>query len=99
MTTTDKDPSIQRLLRQLDPQARRWRVVDHWEADLCAIGIAGVTDPGRLVYISTYEADPDRYHFECEVGRGSAPDDYEVTKTGENVTFAELLIVMEDHLE
>ncbi len=50
-----KDESILRLVSNmstaLDPS--RWQVLDHWEADLFAIGIASAADKERHVYVST----------------------------------------------
>ncbi len=44
-----------------------YQVVDHWDADLHAIGVASLKDPARLVYVSTFQQMPGRYAFECEV--------------------------------
>ena len=53
----NKDESIVNLIKLIE---RRYdweliKVVDHWEADMCAIGIAGTTDMDALIYISTFE--------------------------------------------
>ena len=63
---------------------QNYQVVDHWDADVHAIGVASLKDPARLVYVSTFQQMPDSYVFECEVPgedevpvtvqRGSAPD-------------------------
>lgn len=54
-TQLQKDQSIVRILDglrvRLSPQA--FDIVDHWEADLCAVGIARPDNHSVLVYIST----------------------------------------------
>ena len=35
----NKDSSIIELLKKLDLEKRKWAIVDHWDDDLCAIGI------------------------------------------------------------
>jgi hypothetical protein len=97
--TAAKDPAIQELLMKLDLQQRCWIAVDHWEADLCAIGIAAKSQPRRLVYVSVYDKDEGNYDYECESPTGNAPGEYIVTARGENVDFERLLRVLEAHLE
>ena len=93
-----KDATIRRLLHRLDLARRRWIVVDHWEADLCAVGVAAVANPSRLVYVSTYGKAKGRFDYECEVGSEGAPDDYTGAGRGQDVAFDELVTVMEAHL-
>ncbi|MGH3850515.1 MAG: hypothetical protein ACRDRT_12575 [Pseudonocardiaceae bacterium] len=54
-TQLQKDQSVIRLLDGLRERLglRAFDVVDHWEADSCAIGIARPDNHGVLVYIST----------------------------------------------
>ena len=42
-------------------------VEDLWEADLCAIGVAAPSEPGRLVYISTFSKPPGQYDVTLEL--------------------------------
>lgn len=44
-----------------------FQVVDHWDADLCAIGVAAMNDESRIVYVSTFRQPPGIYWYECEV--------------------------------
>lgn len=54
-TRFQKDQSIIRLIDGLRALLgpRAFDVVDHWESDLCAVGIARPDNHGVLVYIST----------------------------------------------
>jgi hypothetical protein len=78
--------------------SRDWTTVDHWEGDLCAIGIASKRQPRRLVYVSTYGKERDRYYYECEEPNGIAPEDYETVGQGVDVDFEMLVAAIEKHL-
>lgn len=93
-----KDQSIRELVSLLDLGRRGWVLVDHWEADLCAIGIARGSESQRLVYVSTYDKDPGSYDYECEVSCGAQPAEYRTVASGENVNFAELVTALQRHL-
>src|SRR5262245_53519893 len=93
-----KDQSILALLAKLQMSSRRWTTVDHWEGDLCAIGIATKQQPRRLVYVSTYGKAHDRYYYACEEPRGIAPEEYETIDRGEDVDFKTLMKAIEKHL-
>lgn len=93
-----KDQGILDLLAKLDLSERGWAVVDHWEVDLCAIGVALAEDPRRLAYISTYNMEPWIYNYECEDPNESDPEDCITAGAGENVDFDTLLAVMQRHL-
>lgn len=95
---SEKHPSIRLLLSSLSMQANRWIVIDHWSDDLCAIGIACENCPRRLVYVSTYGKDDEKYDFVCEIPNGPNPEDYLVSDEGENVTRDVLGSVIEKHL-
>jgi hypothetical protein len=73
-------------------------VADHWEADLCAIGIASHAAPGGLVYVRTFGRAPGRYAYECESPPTESDAIYAVTGRGEDVTFDELLAILVTHL-
>ncbi|KYF74646.1 hypothetical protein BE15_05160 [Sorangium cellulosum] len=94
----DKDDRIIRLLGSLDLQRRGWSIVDHWEGDTCAIGIARASELRRLVYVSTFDKECDKYDYECELASGPAATDYATTGRGEGVTYDELLEVLIKHL-
>jgi hypothetical protein len=59
-----KDESIHNVLSRLRRALRRreFRVIDHWEASLCAIGVASPEDQRVLAYISTFDK-PEGYYF------------------------------------
>jgi hypothetical protein len=65
----DKDPIIiallERLGERLGPDS--FDIVDHWESDLCAVGIASPRDHGILAYLSCYGEPEGRYHVELEL--------------------------------
>ena len=94
-----KDVSIRRLLStvaaRLGPAG--WTVVDHWDADLFAIGVAKVDDPRILVYVSTYQHPTGKFYVECEVPNGPEPSDYRVQQQGE-VDLEALLEILRTHL-
>jgi hypothetical protein len=98
----DKDPAIlaflDRLWSRLGPGA--FVLADHWEPDLCAVGIASPRDPGVLVYISCYGEPPGRYSYELELP--PPPGDglwYQVAGTGSGLSFEELAGVVAGHLK
>ena len=93
-----KDQSIKRLLVDLDLDRRGWTVVDHWEADAFATGIASKPDPRRLVYVSTFRRAPGYFDFEAELPAGPVETDYRVLDRGENVAFEDLLKAIVRHL-
>lgn len=96
--TLTKDESIRKLVSLLEIGQRGWVLVDHWEADLCAVGIANGAEPRRLVYVSTYGKAPETYDYECEVPDSKQPTEFRSVESGENVDFAELNAVLERHL-
>jgi hypothetical protein len=55
---------IARLSRRLGPDA--FDIVDHWDGDLCAIGIASPSTHGFLAYLSTHNRPDGRYDVELE---------------------------------
>ena len=93
-----KDPSIGKLLQALSLEERGWVVVDHWDADLFAIGIARKGHPRRLVYISTFKKSPGRYYYECEVPTSSDDAAYLTTSSAEDVDLDTLIRAMSLHL-
>jgi hypothetical protein len=93
-----KDESVNELLRILPLRANGWVVVDHWDADLCAVGIAHESCRRRLVYISTYGKQKGIYDFECEIPAGPEASDYSTVERGENVNIETLLDVIRRHL-
>ncbi len=95
---SQKDQTIEDLVAVLPMSGNAGVVVDHWDADLCAIGIARADRPGRLVYVSTFGRDRGRYDYQCELPGGSGDDDYLTTAAGDDVDFEFLLEVIKKHL-
>jgi hypothetical protein len=94
-----KDPSILALLDRLDLSAHNWLIVDHWDADECAIGIARADQPRRLVYISTFETGPDRYAYDCEEPNGVEETGHVVVDRGVVSGMSALEAVLRRHLD
>src|SRR4051812_14821877 len=93
-----KHVSIWAFLGQLakEVDSQDYQVVDHWDADLFAIGIAAIAEPRRLVYVCTFKQEPDRYVVECE-----EPDnekDYRAADGGEALTFDQVVELIRSHL-
>ena len=100
-TRREKDESINRFLSRLESELGpcNYQVVDHWEADPCAIGIASAKDSRRLVYVCTYDQPPGSFYFECEIGGESTnKSDYDSTVSGEAADFFTLLAIIRGHL-
>jgi len=98
----DKDPAILELLRrlrsQLGPSA--FVLADHWEQDLCAVGIASPLNPRVLVYISTYAERPGLYNYELELPPHPGDESlYQVKGRAFDVSFEELAVVVAEHLK
>jgi hypothetical protein len=93
-----KDRTIRELLKKLDLRSRGWAVVDHWEADLCAIGIAKSSDPLRLIYVSTFGKAPGHYYYDCDVLSADDPGDDRTVASESDVEFDVVLKAAEQHL-
>ena len=93
-----KDKSIIELVEGLNLDDKGWTVIDHWEADMCAIGIASKSRPNCLVYVSTFGLPAGRFYFECEVGMAEGELPYSVADTASNVDLLFLEKKMIDHL-
>jgi hypothetical protein len=93
-----KEVRICDLLETLELERRGWIVVDHWSADLCAVGIALGSDPSLLVYVSTFKKAEGRFDYECQGPGGADPEDYVVTEQGCDADLVQLLTVLCSHL-
>jgi len=71
-----KSKSVYQLLEQLRRRLGRdaFDVVDHWDADLCAVGVSRPGTASPLVYISTWRQPPGRYFVSLEHAPEAAPD-------------------------
>lgn len=97
-----KDESIHNVLARLKKalRGRAYRVVDHWEDSLCAIGVASPEDIRALAYISTFDK-PRGYYFlslELPPPPGSAQA-YVPAGEYEHVDFRELARLIREHLD
>jgi hypothetical protein len=93
-----KDTSIWALIARLATifGGEAFQLVDHWDADLFAIGLASVRDAARLVYVSTFRKPAGTVAYECEGAEAAlaGPD-----RRSEHAEFPELVRVLADHLE
>jgi hypothetical protein len=102
VATLDKDPAIlaalDRLWSLLGPDA--FVLCDHWEQDLCAVGIASPRNPGVLAYISSYGESPGRFGYELELPPPFGDEfPYRVAGTGSDLSIEELAAVVAGHLD
>ena len=98
----DKDPTIvaalDRLWLQLGQDA--FVLVDHWDSDFCAVGIASPRDAGVLVYISCHGEPPGLFGYELELPLPHGNDfPYQVAGTGSGLPLEELAVVVAEHLK
>jgi hypothetical protein len=100
-STPDKDDVIIRVLDRLrhDLGAGAFDVVDHWEADLNAVGIASPKNHGVLVYISTSGQSEERYHVELELPPAPGDDfPYQDAGSFSQLDYPQLLDIVRQHL-
>ena len=99
---SEKDGSIGQLLARLRERlgSGSFLVVDHWPHDTRAVGIARPDNLEVLAYISTEEADPERYFVSLELPpRGEWADAPYSPAGDQNVRgFEELATMLERHL-
>lgn len=58
---------MHRLVESLGLETRGWEILDHWDADSCAIGMTSSRSKGRLVYVSTFDKGTERFDDACEL--------------------------------
>jgi hypothetical protein len=76
-----------------------FKIADHWEADLRAVGIASPLDPARLVYFAVYEDLSPSYYVSLEKSPVPGSDmPYEDCRTFDRQTFDELAAIADRHL-
>jgi hypothetical protein len=68
------DTRIERVLARLRERfgASAFTRVEHWDSDLCAVGIAHADAPARMVYISTCNCADGRYDVALETAPATA---------------------------
>jgi hypothetical protein len=96
----EKTPEVREVVAWLNEHVDvELLIVDHWEADLCAIGLAIPGDPRRLVYISTWNRPQNSFFVELEA---APPDGSEMPYVGvgkfESVDRDRLLQIVVNHL-
>ena len=99
-----KDKAIIQVLDKLRARSEvgAFDVVDHWNADLCAIGIARTDDHGVLVYISTFGKREGEYFVSLELPPRPGEEqwaNHPYTPAGEQdaKTFDELVEIIQGH--
>lgn len=96
----EKDATIHAALEQLWARlgSDAFVVTDHWDSDLCAIGISSPRNRGVLVFISCYGNQPGRYGYELELPAQTDDFPYQVAGRASDVSFEELARVVAHHL-
>jgi hypothetical protein len=95
----NKDPLILVTLDQLWSRlgSDAFEVVDHWEGDLTAVGIASPRNHGVLIYLASY---PDGFHVELELpSPPGAPFPYQVAGRHTGLEFDRLVGIVAEHLD
>jgi hypothetical protein len=99
-----KHHTITRLLPRLRKRlgADAFDVVDHWDADLRAVGLARPDDHAVLVYVCTHGLPNGRYFASLELPPAQAGEpwaNHPYTPAGERdrLTFEELVEVIRKH--
>ncbi|MFT7519612.1 MAG: hypothetical protein ACI9MC_001754 [Kiritimatiellia bacterium] len=88
--TIEKLPEITHMLQALRVEERGWRVVDYWDADQAAVGVARLHEPNWLVYVSI--DDRKGFWYDCEDAPGRS------VKCGEAGDLVSLEAVLVEHL-
>jgi hypothetical protein len=96
-----KDQTIHTLLARLQERfgQNAFEIVDHWDADLCAVGIARPDNHAVLAYLSTWKDRDSEFFVELELPPN--PDDdvpYQVAGHYENIDFDQLARLVAEHL-
>jgi uncharacterized protein (DUF433 family) len=74
-------------------------ILDHWDGDMSAIGLARPESPDQLVYIPTWDRAPGRYLVELETAPALGSKlPYEMVGRYEEVDQESLLGIVREHL-
>lgn len=96
----NKDQSLRDVLARLvsDLGEGVFEVVDHWDGDLCAIGLARPADQRYLVYVCTFPPETELFAYECE--RPPTDPDFPYDSDGmvEEASYDQLLDAVRQHL-
>jgi len=97
----EKDESIKEVLTRLFQEfgQSNFAISDHWESDLCAIGVKNLTDRKHLIYICTANLPKGRYFVEVEKANSETDlTDYDVVGNFNNINFEELSEIVKKYL-
>jgi len=96
----EKHPSVVEALAALRARfGDELTVVDHWEGDLMAIGVARADALDCLVYLSTAQRAPGRYYVDLELPAPSGSDlPYQQGERFADVDFDKLVDIVSRHL-
>jgi hypothetical protein len=96
-----KDKSVTDIVHWLEENLHQSLLtVDHWEPDMCAIGIARPDDQSELVYISTWNRSPNRFFVELETSPSAGSDlPYKIVAQYKDIDRDALLRVVREHLK
>lgn len=94
----NKDKRIYRFIENIknDLGTEDFVVVDHWDADLCSIGVAKKNDVAQLVYVSTYNKSSNEYYYELEFSN-ALEKSKSIFDTEGNVKYEVLLNIIKIH--
>lgn len=86
--------TLDRLWTRLGPDA--FDIVDHWECDLTAVGVASPRDHGVLAYIASYD---NGFYVELELPPRTGDDfPYQVAGTYSGLDFEQVAVIVGEHL-
>ena len=94
-----KSKRLNLLLKKLALEQRGWVIVDNWDADLCATGIAAAHNLKRLVYVSVWRKKAGRYVYECEISSSNPDECAAVAQLAKDADYPALLAALEAHLD
>ena len=96
-----KHESIRSIVRELSAHMGEdsFKIVDNWDADLVAVGVCSMHEPGMAAYISTWDRPPGRCYLELEwPAENSADLPYGKTEEFENVSCSEAVSISAKHI-
>lgn len=94
-----KDPSILQLLNRLraDLGDDAFDIVDHWEGESSAIGLALPSDHRVLVYVCTEDLPQGSFSYELELPPNDETSVYSVARRSDGCSYLELLGALSSH--
>lgn len=97
-TSFVKQDALRGMLARLDQRLGRgtFQIVDHWESDLDAIGVAHPRNRELLAYIAACGCD--EFYVELELPHARSELPYSVAGTFRSLTFDDLADIVAKHL-